>query len=74
MISPACAALLDIGDILLYDAKLFHFGGANTSSDPRALLMFSFQECTPWGSIERVSGFNYRCDSSVEGKYRLGSF
>lgn len=41
--SRACAALLEPGDILLYDTSLFHYGGANSSTDPRALLMFSFQ-------------------------------
>ena len=41
--SRACAALLEPGDVLLYDTSLFHYGGANSSTDPRALLMFSFQ-------------------------------
>jgi Phytanoyl-CoA dioxygenase (PhyH) len=68
------AAILDVGDLLLYDTKLFHFGGANTSNAPRALLMFSFQQCTPWGSIDKVSGFTYHCHDSVEGKFVLGDF
>lgn len=72
--SPAHAAILEIGDVLLYDTKLFHYGGANTSTSPRALLMFSFQQCTPWGSVEKVSGFTYHMHSTVAGKYCLGSF
>ena len=65
------AALLEAGDILIYDSALFHYGGANVSLLPRALLMFSFQEGTSWGSYEEVTGFTYNCDASVKGVYSL---
>lgn len=65
------AALLEAGDILIYDSALFHYGGANVSQLPRALLMFSFQEGTTWGSYQEVTGFTYNCDASVKGQYFL---
>lgn len=70
----AHAAILDPGDILLYNTQIFHYGGANISSTPRAILMFSFQQCTPWGSFEKVNGFTYNCHHSVKGKLRIDSF
>ena len=72
--SPAVAAILDVGDIVIYNTQLFHYGGANTTTIPRALLMFAFQQRTPWGSVDKVSGFTYNCHGSVEGRYRLESF
>lgn len=63
-----------LGDVLLYDSKIFHFGGANSSIIPRPLLFFSFQECTPWGFIDYVSGYTYNCHHSVKGKYAINSF
>lgn len=68
------AALLDAGDVLLYDSSLFHFGGANVSTLPRALLMFSFQEAPSWGTHEEVPGFTYNNHESVKGKFTLESF
>ena len=68
--APA-AALLEAGDVLIYDSCLFHYGGANVSAVPRALLMFSFQESTPWGTYEEVTGFTYNFHSSVKGKFAL---
>lgn len=68
------AAVLEIGDILVYNTQLFHFGGANDSISPRALLTFSFQQCTPWGDIDKVNGFTYHCHRSFRGKYRLKNF
>jgi ectoine hydroxylase-related dioxygenase (phytanoyl-CoA dioxygenase family) len=72
--SAPSAAVLEAGDVLLYDSSLFHFGGANLSQLPRALLMFSFQEATPWGSHEEVQGFTYHYHHSILGKLTLGSF
>lgn len=68
------AAVLEAGDIVLYNSTTFHFGGANVSSLPRALLMFSFQESTPWATISQVEGFTYNHDASVRGKFSLDSF
>ena len=72
--SAPSAALLDAGDVLLYDSSLFHFGSANVSTLPRALLMFSFQEAPPWGTHEEVPGFTYNYDESIRNKFTLESF
>ena len=63
-----------LGDILIYDTKLFHYGSANKSTEPRALLAFSFQSCTPWGSTEKINGFTYHCHPTINGKYRVEDF
>ena len=72
---PASAAILNAGDILIYDNKIFHYGSANDSNVPRALLMFSFQNCTSWGTIgESINGFTYHLHRSLVGKYTISSF
>ena len=65
-------ALLSAGDMLIFDTKLFHFGGANVSSSPRALLCFAFQG----GDVgAKVEGFTYHChESIVDMKATLASF
>lgn len=67
-------AMLQIGDILLFNTKLFHYGSANTSSLPRALMMFSFQNTTYSDAEDRVNGFTYHLHYTVKGKYRLQDF
>ncbi len=37
-------------------------------------LMYVWTECTPWGSIEKVTGYQYNCDPSIMGRYNLDSF
>ena len=74
MSSLPYAAVLEIGDILIYDSQIFHFGGANVSLHPRVLLMFAFQQCPPWGVVNKINGFTYHCHSSVLGKYNLNDF
>jgi len=75
---PSQHGLLDVGDILLFDTKVFHYGGANSSQASRDLLCFSFQQppndqqgaaCPP-----RVEGFTYHIADDVEGTYALGDF
>lgn len=73
-ITPACYAQLKAGDVLLFNTMVFHYGGANTSSVPRALLSFSFQRNATDGSMSPIDGFTYHCHSSVKGRYTLGSF
>lgn len=68
------SALLKIGDILIFDTRVFHYGAANTSKLPRALLMFSFQESTHRGKEDRVQGFTYHLHSTVRDQYRLHDF
>eukprot|EP01041_Mallomonas_annulata_P012056 gene12056-25267_t len=82
--SPALYAELDIGDILLFNTQVFHYGGANCSDSPRNLLCFSFQK--PEDIIENsidnrkdnshriIDGFTYHCDDSVSGKFILDNF
>jgi len=72
--SAPTAAVLEAGDVLIYNSAVFHYGGANVSAVPRALLMFSFQEPTPWGDLSEVTGFTYNHDVSVRGKFNLDSF
>ena len=74
MSAPACYAQLQAGDVLLFNTMLFHYGGANLSAHPRALLSFSFQRSAPCGSMQPINGFTYHCHSSVQGRYSLGSF
>lgn len=40
---PEIGAMMEPGDILLFNTQVLHCGGANTSQKPRALLSFSFQ-------------------------------
>ena len=67
-------ALLSPGDVLLFDAKIFHFGSANTSLLPRALLSFSFQKRDADGNTPLIDGFTYHCDDSVKDKLTLIDF
>lgn len=68
------SVLLKIGDILIFDTRVFHYGAANTSELPRALLMFSFQESTHRGKEDRIHGFTYHLHSTVRDQYRLKDF
>ena len=73
--SPPSYALLQAGDILLFNTMVFHYGSANTSALPRALLSFSFQRCsTTSGNMEPINGFTYHCHNSVAGKFTLNNF
>ena len=38
------------------------------------VYMYVWAECTPWGSIDKVSGYQYNCDPSIQGRYKLDSF
>ena len=76
-------AILDVGDILLFNTNIFHYGSANTSTTSRALLCLAFQqpdeakstvestavEATP------IDGFTYHTHMSMRArKWSLGSF
>ena len=71
---PIHYAQLKAGDILLFNTMVFHYGSANTSLLPRALLSFSFQRNNDSGLMEPINGFTYHCHSSVSGKYTLDNF
>jgi len=63
---PPVYAKLSPGDMLLFDTRLLHFGGANTSASPRALLSMSFQRREACGEkAELVSGFTYHQHPSL---------
>jgi len=72
-------AELKRGDLLLFDAKLFHFGGANNSAISRDLLSWSFQkpayaafcaeEQTP-----PISGFTYHIQRQLKNTLVLQDF
>lgn len=72
-----------------YITKVFHYGSANISSDPRALLHFSFQAGNRNCDIKEeeeirqevdekefddVYGFTYHLHNTVANKFRLDSF
>lgn len=62
---PAEYALLNQGDILIFDSRLFHFGGANLSIDPRILMCIAFQQRDQMGSSDRIKGYTYHCHESA---------
>ena len=67
-------AVLDAGDLLLFDTRLFHYGSANISQGPRPLVYFSFQSPRHGTSIRAIDGFTYHCHRSVRGKSQLRDF
>lgn len=71
---PPIPILLEIGDILLFDTKIVHYGSANISNSSRALLCFAFQYRNGEGDAEKIDGFTYHCDASVVGNYLLQDF
>jgi hypothetical protein len=73
--APPCYAQLSAGDILLFNTMIFHYGGANTSQLPRALLSFSFQNnASGSGRAEPINGFTYHCENELQGAYALHDF
>lgn len=66
--SPPLSALLDEGDVLLFDTKLFHFGSANTSLLPRNLLCFAFQGPCQRGLVEPIKGYTYHISAAVKSQ------
>ena len=59
-------ALLNVGDILIFDTKTFHYGSANTSDEARAMLCFSFQDCSGADRpLQKAFGFTYHIDQST---------
>lgn len=75
----ACYAQLQAGDVLLFNTMIFHYGGANVSQLPRALLSFSFQRGNNGENglpttTDPIDGFTYHCHSSVKGNWTLGNF
>ena len=67
--AAAQLCLLECGDALVFDARLFHNGGANESQVPRCLLNLSFQ---PAGD-DRIAGFTYHRHVSASAM-RLDDF
>jgi hypothetical protein len=72
--APPCYAQLSAGDILLFNTMIFHYGGANNSVLPRALLSFSFQNKGSTGRAEPINGFTYHCEDELQGAYVLQDF
>jgi hypothetical protein len=72
-------AELKCGDLLLFDAKLFHFGGANASEHSRDLLSWSFQKpayaafCTEEHSPV-IDGFTYHISKKLQNTLVLQDF
>lgn len=72
------ACILREGDIVLMNAKVHHFGGANQSAIPRYLLQFSLlsamgctceqNTCACDRKLVRPAGFTYQLDESATSK------
>lgn len=70
-------ALLDPGDMLIFNTNIFHYGSANTSvgTAGRALLCFGFQARDSTGQANQIKGFTYHTTSSMrDSKLSLSSF
>ena len=63
-------AILSAGDMLLFNAAIFHFGGANLSAMPRVLLGFAFQsnlgDKEADFELDKSNGFTYHIAPDVE--------
>ena len=69
------ACMLRSGDMVLMDAKVFHFGGANESPRRRFLLQFSFIGPGIFGShTSRPPEFTYHLDSSAGEQHIYHSY
>eukprot|EP00746_Dinoflagellata_sp_MGD_P058826 gnl/MRDRNA2_/MRDRNA2_25137_c0_seq1.p1 gnl/MRDRNA2_/MRDRNA2_25137_c0~~gnl/MRDRNA2_/MRDRNA2_25137_c0_seq1.p1 ORF type:complete len:336 (+),score=34.89 gnl/MRDRNA2_/MRDRNA2_25137_c0_seq1:127-1134(+) len=77
------AMLMNRGDAMLLDTRIFHFGGANTSRETRAQLRATFEEplatkveLGSWQSNTGgcVVGFTYELLEELEGAYTLKDF
>jgi ectoine hydroxylase-related dioxygenase (phytanoyl-CoA dioxygenase family) len=69
LVAEAQTCVLECGDVLFFDARLFHYGGANQSQVPRCLLNLSFQPADDG----RIAGFTYHRHASARA-LRLGDF
>jgi hypothetical protein len=72
-------AELKCGDLLLFDAKLFHFGGANASEHSRDLLSWSFQKpaYAAFYTQEQspiINGFTYHIKKELKSALVLQDF
>jgi hypothetical protein len=67
-------ALLNAGDVLIFNTKVFHFGTSNISSTSRDLLSFSFQQKGSCGGSPPIEGFTYHIQPDLRGKYELRDF
>mmetsp|Transcript_29490 Transcript_29490/g.83182 ORF Transcript_29490/g.83182 Transcript_29490/m.83182 type:complete len:282 (-) Transcript_29490:296-1141(-) len=63
-------AVMDVGDILMFDTRVLHYGSGNMSEEPRPLVAFSFQG----PSNDHIHGFTYHCHGSVRGRWQLQNF
>lgn len=66
--SNPIAAILDVGDILIFNAKIFHFGSKNISAVDRLLMSFSFQKLDMNGDAIPIKGFTYHLSNSMQNK------
>lgn len=64
------SAILEKGDCLIFNCKLFHFGSQNISSSDRLLLSFTFQKLVRGDSIP-IKGFTYHLSNSMKSDNNL---
>ena len=66
--------LLRVGEMVSMNAKVLHYGAANHSQRPRALLNVTFQEPEQDGSFGEIDGFTYHINPLLHGRYRVADF
>jgi len=64
------AAILDIGDLLIFNSKIFHYGSANLSQYDRLLLSFTFQKLNDGKHIP-IKGFTYHLSNSMKNDKKI---
>jgi len=61
---------LQIGDILLFNSMIFHYGAANTSIESRPLLSFSFQNLNSISKqLDYIDGFTYHRHHTIRNAH-----
>ena len=65
------AAILQVGDILMFNCKIFHFGSENVSLLDRLLLSFTFQSVDMNGESIPVKGFTYHLSDDMKSDNKI---
>jgi acid phosphatase class B len=61
---------LQIGDILLFNSMIFHYGAKNSSVESRPLLSFSFQNVDSTSKkLVHIDGFTYHSHHTIRNAH-----
>ncbi|CAK9019957.1 unnamed protein product [Durusdinium trenchii] len=69
---PLAAPLLQAGDLVMYDSRLLHCGGGNTSTQTRALLYITFRD--QHRDPQSLGIHQHSIRPSLAGRFRLRQF